>query len=93
VTTTPTPRVEPRQEYERHDPRDNSTTRIRIKSRPRPGWLGDTTVDIVTVTPDGRELRPRPITVRQLHPADWTGRAGYRLVRNADGTPAGGEQQ
>ena len=86
--TTTEHRIEPGQEYQHHDVRQNTTTTIRVTSRPYPGYRGDGQVDIVTVTPDGRRLRPRAISVRQLH-ASPTRRSGYRLVRLADGTPAG----
>jgi hypothetical protein len=96
VTTTPTPRVERGQEYERHDPRDNSTTtRIRVVGEPvtTPGQHKFGKVDVVTINADGRELRRRAIEVTSLHPTGTTRdgqprRTGYRLVRNPDGTPA-----
>jgi hypothetical protein len=95
VTTTPTPRVQPGQEYERHDPHDNTTTRIRVVGEPvtTPGLYGFGKVDVVTINADGRELRRRAIEVTSLHPTGTARdgqprRTGYRLVRNADGTPA-----
>jgi hypothetical protein len=87
-----THRIEPGQEYERHDARDAAVTRIRVTSHPYPGWRGDRQVDIETVTPDGRGLRLRSITVRQLH-ATADRRAGYRLVQHPDGAPAEGSAQ
>jgi hypothetical protein len=82
--------IERGQEYERHDPRENTTTRIRTIGPPVPGWDSTGKIRIATLTADGREIRPRYVAVRQLH-ANPTRITGYRLVQHADGTPA--EQQ
>jgi hypothetical protein len=87
----PVHRIEPGQEYERHDPRENSTTRIRVVGDSVPWWDNSGKVWIATVGPDGRELRSRWIATRQLH--DNPDRVtGYRLVLRADGSPADGVQ-
>lgn len=78
-------RIEPGQEYEAYNAREHSTTRIRVMSRPYPGWRGDGQVDVVTVAPDGRRLRPRAVSVNKLHDNPQR-RTGYRLVRNSDGS-------
>jgi hypothetical protein len=86
-----THRIEPGQEYLACRPAASMPgehyARIRVTSRPYPGWRGDGQVDIETVAPDGRGLRLRSITVRQLH-ATAGRKTGYRLVQHADGTPA-----
>ena len=87
MTTQQPHRIEPGQEYAAHNARENTTTRIRVTSRPYPGWHGNGQVDIVTIGPDGRRLRPRAIAVSKLH-ADPTRKTGYQLVQNPDGTPA-----
>lgn len=61
--------------------------RIRVIGQPLPWWDNSGKVQIATLAADGREQRPRYIATRQLH-ADPNRRTGYRLVRNADGTPA-----
>jgi hypothetical protein len=83
--------IRPGQEYESSKPLDD--TRIRVVGTPVPGPLGGRRVAIVTLTADGREIRPRMIDVRHLHPTGLTAsgkprKTGWRLVRNADGTPA-----
>lgn len=80
-------RIERGQEYEAHDPREGVTTRIRVIGPSVPWWDNSGKVEIATVAADGREQRPRYIATRQLH-ASPTRMTGYRLVRNADGTPA-----
>lgn len=77
--------VRPGREYESGKPRDN--TRIRVVGTPVPGPLGGRRVAIVTLTADGREIRPRMIDVRHLHPTGLTasGRprtTGWRLVQD-----------
>ena len=88
-----THRIEPGQEYISClcDPSDDHAYRIRVLAKPVSGVFGEGKVRVGTVTEDGRVLRLRYIAVRQLHdnPAR---RTGYRLVRHADGTPAGGAQ-
>jgi hypothetical protein len=106
VTTNPTPdspAVQPGQEYESCQPvywgsSGPEYTRIRVvgESGRTPGLYGFGKVDVVTVTEDGRELRRRRIETSQLHETGTTRdgqprKSGYRLVRHADGTPAGGD--
>ena len=78
-------RIEPGQEYERHDPAEGVTTRIRVVALSVTGGRPF----IATVTPDGGLLRRRQIHPRQLHD-DPERVTGYRLVRHADWA---GEQQ
>lgn len=72
---------------------------IRIKSNPTPtGRWGIPCVNVVTISQDGRELRPRSLPTRHLHPtATRPGgkarKSGYVLVQNADGTPAEGSSE
>jgi hypothetical protein len=80
------PAVEPGQEYERHDPRENVTIRIRVVGMDD---LDDTRVRVATVVPYGYLIRFRSIAVRQLHDNPRR-KTGYRLVQHADGTPAEG---
>ena len=85
--------IQPGQEYESCLPTyygsaGEEHTRIRIIGEPGPGK-----VSVATLTKSGRELRRRPLSIRQLHATGLaaTGqprRTGYRLVRNADGSPA-----
>ncbi|MFJ2630894.1 hypothetical protein ACIO6U_02875 [Streptomyces sp. NPDC087422] len=83
--------IEPGQEYESYDPGHGVITRIRIKGTPTPtGRWGVPNVAVITIAPDGRELRPRTIPTRHLH-ASPTRKTGYRLVQHADGTPANQE--
>lgn len=88
-------RIERGQEYERHDRREGVTTRIRVIGDSVPWWDNSGKVRIATVGPDGRELRPRYIATRQLHATGTVGaeelprKAGYALVRHADGSTAG----
>ena len=92
--TTMTHRIEPGQEYAACDPRDH--IRIRVVAAPCtiPGYdFGK--VEVVTLTADSRELRRRQIEGTQLHETGLTRsgtprRSGYRLVRHADGSTAGG---
>lgn len=91
-----THRIEPRQEYVTCDPRDN--IRIRITGWPvtMNGLHSYGKVQIVTIAADGGETRSRAIAVSSLHPTGLTRdgkprKTGYRLVRNADGSPVGGE--
>lgn len=87
-----THRIEVGQEYERHDPRENSTTRIRVLGQPTRDYRGGSAVWVATLTPDGREIRARWIATRQLHD-DPNRRTGYRLVTPVDGAAADGAQQ
>jgi hypothetical protein len=86
MTSTDDHRIEPGQEYERHDPRENTTLRIRVAGPQVPGPFGEGEVAIVTVEGD-RYLRRRWIAIRQLHNSP-TRRTGYRLVQHADGSDA-----
>lgn len=88
-------RIEPGQEYTACDPRDHIRIRIVVVPAVFAGLHGHDKVDIVTLTANGREVRPRRISMGKLHesgltPGGMPRRTGYRLVRHADGTPAGG---
>jgi hypothetical protein len=90
---TSTHRIEPGQEYAACAAWPDEIC-IRIKGNPTPtGRWGVSNVSVVSLAEDGRELRPRTIPVRLLHP-DATGpggkrrKTGYYLVRNADGSAA-----
>ena len=98
-----THRIEPGQEYETCQPTYYGTageerTRIRVVGRPVTTLGFDFgKVEVVTLTAGGREVRRRQIEARQLHETGLTRsgaprRSGYRLVRNADGSTAGGAQ-
>lgn len=88
TTSTDGAEIQPGQEYESFDPGHGVITTIRVKGTPTPtGRWGVPNVAVVTVAPDGRELRPRTIPTRHLH-ADANRRTGYRLVRHADGSEA-----
>jgi hypothetical protein len=79
--------IQPGQEYESCHPLDEGR-RIRVLS-----VSGYGRATVVTLTGDGREARQRPVNTRHLHDSGLTRdgqprRTGYRLVRNADGSPA-----
>lgn len=89
-------RIQPGQEYAACASRPDDQPRIRVVGQPvtTPGVYGFGKVRVATITADGREIRPRAIETAQLHPTGLTRdgqprKTGYRLVRNADGTPAG----
>ncbi|MFF6847172.1 hypothetical protein [Streptomyces antimycoticus] len=90
--------IEPGQLYRslsnRHHPVDGPT-RIRVVGEPGvvPGVWGFGKVDIVTVTPSGREIRRRAISVAQLHESATTAdgtprRNGYVLISGNDALTA-----
>ncbi|MCP9947209.1 hypothetical protein [Actinomadura madurae] len=62
-------------------------TRIRVTGGPADRWLrGYGTVQVVTLTDDGREIRPRALAINQLHATDTTHagqprRTGYHLIQ------------
>lgn len=61
--------IEAGQVFRRHDPVENVITRIRVKAVTRhgSGLYGAGTAQVVTLTEDGREVRPRRIKLDQLH--------------------------
>lgn len=84
-----THRIEPGQTYyslsNRHHPCDGPT-RIKVVGKPMtiPGVWGFGKVDVVTLTPAGREIRRRAIDMAQLHDSPTTRdghprRTGYAL--------------
>lgn len=81
--------IRPGQVYESvHGPH----LRIRVTSGPVEKLCSRGKAQIVTLTDDGREVRPRWIETSQLHESGTTKagaprRTGYRLVQDA---PAGG---
>lgn len=88
----PEPAVELDQEYVACAPSRSKSGEHYIRIRVlHPGLFEDSKVLVATVhrSRDGREFldRRRQIAARLLHD-DPTRRTGYRLVRNADGTPA-----
>lgn len=72
--------IERGQIYRSADPRDNITVKV-TSALERAGWVG-----VVTLTEDGREVRPRSVNVRRFHRLGVTRngterRTGYVLVR------------
>lgn len=72
--------------------------RIRILGVPVRGAYGGDKARIATITEDGRLIRERRVSVRQLHVEAATGRGqrrrtGYVLVQHADGTKAEGSSE
>lgn len=68
---------------------DGVNTYTRIKVLSRPGLYSSWRVQVATITPDGREIRPRMLDSRQLHESGTTQggqprRTGYRLVRDVE---------
>ncbi|OLT13045.1 hypothetical protein BJF79_03860 [Actinomadura sp. CNU-125] len=62
-------------------------TWIRVLSKPigTPGLYGFGKVQVATITPEGREVRPRRLAVSELHASGTTKhgerrRTGYRLI-------------